>query len=242
MRLFLLQIICATQNIAAYFCFVLISEKTKRWKEVCGLYLSEKLRKWILTKMLWPAIQKYQSIVGYCSLETANSCNCDLMMRADQRENKVLKGSLWFISFRERRWILTKMLRPAIQKIIRGSLSPLVNCLSPLRTKALLGTVPWKRQTHAIMILWCVLINEKTKRWKEVCGLSFRETGEVDPDQNAVTGYSKDNSRKPKSPGELSQFFIFLQLRNNHSDLAVVKEFFLHSLNWLKPRKYLRRI
>ena len=174
-RLFLLQIICATQNIAAYFCFVLISEKTKRWKEVCGLYLSEKLGKWILTKMLWPAIQKYQSIVGYCSLETANSCNYDLMMRADQRENKVLKGSLWFISFRERRWILTKMLQPAIQKIIRGSLSRLVNCLSPLRTKALLGTVPWKRQTHAIMILWCVLIKEKTKRWKEVCGLYISE-------------------------------------------------------------------
>ena len=52
----------------------------------------------------------YQSIVGYCSLETANSCNYDLMMRADQRENKALNGSLWFISFRERKWILTKML------------------------------------------------------------------------------------------------------------------------------------
>ena len=52
----------------------------------------------------------YQSIVGYCSLETANSCNYDLMMRVDQRENKALKGSLWFISFRERKWILTKML------------------------------------------------------------------------------------------------------------------------------------
>ena len=151
MRLFLLQIICATQNIATYFWFVSIRKKTKRWKEVCGLYLSEKLGKWILTKMLWPAIQKYQSIVGYCFLETANSCNYDLMMRADQRENKVLKGSLWFISFRERRWILTKMLRPAIQKIIRGSLSRPVNCLSPLRTKALLGTVPWKRQ---LMQLW----------------------------------------------------------------------------------------
>ena len=99
----------------------------------------------------------YQSIVGYCSLETANSCNYDLMMRVDQREIKALKGSLWFIY--------------------------------------------------------------------------FRETGEVDSDQNAVTGYSKDNSRKPKSPGELSQFFIYFQLRNNHSDLAVVKEFFLHSLN-----------
>ena len=243
-RLFLLQIICATQNIAAYFCFVLISEKTKRWKEVCGLYLSEKLGKWILTKMLWPAIQKYQSIVGYCSLETANSCNCDLMMRADQRENKVLKGSLWFISFRERRWVLTKMLRPAIQKIIRGSLSPLVICLSPLRTKALLGTVPWKRQTHAIMILWSMRVDQRENKALKgsLWFISFRETGEVDPDQNAVTGYSKDNSRKPKSPGELSQFFIFLQLRNNHSDLAVVKEFFLHSLNWLKPRKHLRRI
>ena len=39
----------------------------------------------------------YQSIVGDCSLETENSCNYDLMMRVDQRENKALKGSLWFI-------------------------------------------------------------------------------------------------------------------------------------------------
>ena len=52
-------------------------------------------------------------------------------MRADQRENKALKGSLWFISFRE-----TGEVDPdqnavtAIQKIIQGSLSRLVNCLS----------------------------------------------------------------------------------------------------------------
>ena len=64
----------------------------------------------------------YQNIVGYCSLETANSCNYDLMMVVDQRENKVLKGSLVVYIFRRK---------------------------------------------------------------------------EVDPNQNAVTSYSKDNSRKP---------------------------------------------
>ena len=31
---------------------------------------------------------------------------------------------------------------------------------------------------------------------------------EVDPNQNAVTSYSKDNSKKPKSANELSQSVI----------------------------------
>ena len=64
----------------------------------------------------------YQSIVGYCSSETANSGNYDLMMVVDQREIKALKGSLVVYIFRRKK---------------------------------------------------------------------------VDPNQNGVTSYSKDNSRKP---------------------------------------------
>ena len=48
----------------------------------------------------------YQSIVGDCSLETANSCNYDLMMRVDQRERK----SVVYLSEKLGKWILTKML------------------------------------------------------------------------------------------------------------------------------------
>ena len=60
---------------------------------------------------------------------------------------------------------------------------------------------------------------------------------EVDPDQNAVTSYSKDNSRKPISRlmNCLSLSSVCLELKSNRFDLAVVKEFFLHGLNWPKP-------
>ena len=77
-------------------------------------------------------------------------------------------------------------------------------------TKALLGTVPWRRKTHAIMILWCVLINEKTKRWKEVCGLYLSEKGSGSWPKCCDQLFKREFKEAHKSANELSQFVIRL--------------------------------
>ena len=155
----------------------------------------------------------------FCKSFVRHKTLLPILLCVDQRENKTLKGSLWFVSFREtcevdpdqnavtsyskvpkHCWVLFlgngKLMQlwsydacwsTRKQSAERKSvvyISPRnwgsgswPKCCDQLfkSTKALLGNVPWKRQTHAIMILWCVLINEKTKRWKEVCGLYLSE-------------------------------------------------------------------
>ena len=66
---------------------------------------------------------------------------------------------------------------------------------------------------------------------------------EVDPDQNAVTSYSKDNSRKPISRlmNCLSLSSVCLELKSNRFDLAVVKEFFSPWSELAKARKTTER-
>ena len=63
---------------------------------------------------------------------------------------------------------------------------------------------------------------------------------EVDPDQNAVTSYSKDNSRKPinRLMNCLSLSSVCLELKSNRFDLAVVKEFFSPWSELAKARKH----
>ena len=171
-------------------------------------------------------------------METANSCNYDLMTQVDRRQNKVLKGSLWFISFRERKWIPTKMLWPAIQKIIQGSLKWASELSQFTAYQSIVGYCSLET-ANSDMQLWsydaCWSTRKQSAERKSVVCIFPRK--EVDPDQNAVTSYSKNNSRKPISRlmNCLSLSSVCLELKRNRFDLAVVKEFFLHGLNWPKP-------
>ena len=173
-------------------------------------------------------------------METANSCNYDLMTQVDRRENKVLKGSLWFISFRERKWIPTKMLWPAIQKIIQGSLKWASELSQFTAYQSIVGYCSLKT-ANSDMQLWsydaCWSTRKQSAERKSVVCIFPRK--EVDPDQNAVTSYSKDNSRKPISRlmNCLSLSSVCLELKRNRFDLAVVKEFFSPWSELAKARK-----
>ena len=177
--------------------------------------------------MLWPAIQKiiqgslkwaselsqstaYQSIVGYCSMETANSCNYDLMIDAcwSMRKQSAEGNSVVYIFPRKE----VDLDQNAVTSYSKDNSKKPKSASELSQSTAYQSIVGYCSMETAnscnydLMIDACWSMRKQSAEGNSVVYIFPRK--EVDLDQNAVTSYSKDNSKKPKSANELSQSVI----------------------------------